>query len=240
MRIRAAFLICAALAMGAAGAYAANNPPLAGEWNIQPTGRAASSGELVFRMTPGDGTDPLEITVPVLSGDNDIAVARDIRRVLSTQLRRDRYTVELGEGANVMVRDPGGQPNFSLELLTSDVDNLRVAVQSVTPAASPTVRPQTQPAEDPSQVPPSGPDDAPPPVRTPQPSTPTPRPSTPTPQPSMPPPSPSTPIPSPSTPPPTPGTPVPQPSTPSPPGPAAPPPNATGGAGDGASAPPPG
>jgi hypothetical protein len=238
MNLRAAFLIGTACALAALAAHAANNPPLSGEWNIQPTGRAASSGELVFRMTPGDGGDPREITVSVLSGDTDMAVARDIRRVLSSQLRRDRFTVELGAGANVLVRDPGGQPNFSLELLTSDVDNLRVAVQPVTPAASPTVRPQAEPAAVPTPTPSANPGNAPPPVSTPQPATPTPAPTTPVPRPSTPAPGPATPTPRPAIPPPSPSTPVPQPSTPSPPGPSAPPPG-TSGAGDGPSAPPP-
>ena len=44
-------------------------------------------------------------------------MARSIRRALSSQLRRDRYNVQLGEGANVLVSDPRGQPNFSLELV---------------------------------------------------------------------------------------------------------------------------
>lgn len=202
--------------------------------------RAASSGELVFRMTPGDGGDPREITVSVLSGATDLAVARDIRRAMGSQLRRDRFTVELGEGANVLVRDPGGRPNFSLELLTSDVDNLRVAVQPVTPAASPTVRPQAEPAEVPAPTPSVNPGNEPPPVRAPQPTIPIPRPSTPTPRPTTPAPAPSVPTPQPSTPLPAPETPVPQPSTPSTRGPATSQPDASGRTGEGANAPPPG
>src|SRR5215203_5639463 len=105
-----------------AGAIAANNAPLSGTWNIAPTGSAASTGELLFRMTPGDGGDPVEVTVSVTSGTNEIGVARDIRQALSTQLARDRFNVRLGEGANVLVSDPRGRPNFSLELVDSDVE----------------------------------------------------------------------------------------------------------------------
>jgi hypothetical protein len=136
-----------------AGAIAANNTPLSGAWNIAPSGSAASTGELVFRMTPGDGSDPVEVTVSVRTGTTDIGVARDIRQALSAQLRRDQFNVRLGEGANVLVTDPRGKPNFSLELLDSDVENLRVVVQSVAAAAPPTVPQQAIPATPPQTAP---------------------------------------------------------------------------------------
>jgi hypothetical protein len=144
--------LMASLAM-CAGAMAANNPPLSGTWNIAPSGSAGSTGELLFRMTPDDGGDPVEVTVTVSSGTNEIGVARDIRQALSTQLARDRFNVQLGEGANVLVSDPRGRANFSLELLDSDVENLRVVVQSVDATASPTVPEQAVPAVPPQTAP---------------------------------------------------------------------------------------
>jgi hypothetical protein len=149
-----------AVALAAASLFAASAPPLAGEWNILPTGSAASSGDLLFRITRGDGSDPVEIEVPVMAGASDRAVAGNIRRALGAHLPNDRYRVVQGEGANVLVRDPRGKPNFSIELVTSDVDNLRVAVRSVAPAASPTVRPQAEPTPEPG-VPPPAPANAP-------------------------------------------------------------------------------
>jgi len=133
----------------AASAFAATAPPSAGVWNIATTGKAASSGDLEFRVTAIDGSDPVEISVPVIAGATEEAMARAIRRVLSSQLPRERYSVELGEGGNVLVSDPRGRPNFTVELMNSDIDNVRVAVQSVTPAAAPTVPTQAVPAEPP-------------------------------------------------------------------------------------------
>ena len=144
--------LMASLAM-CTGAIAANNAPLSGTWNIAPTGSAASSGELLFRVTPGDGGDPVEVTVTVSSGTNDLGVARDIRQAMSAQLARDRFNVQLGEGANVLVSDPRGRPNFSLELVDSDVENLRVDVRSVDATASPTVPERAVPAVPPPAVP---------------------------------------------------------------------------------------
>ena len=229
---RATFLIAAALV--AASALAANGPPLSSAWNIATSGSAASSGDLAFRITPGDGSNPVDITVPVISGASQESVARSIGRALSSQLRRDLYSVQLGENANVLVSDPRGQPNFSLELVDSDIENVRVAVKSVTPAAPPTVPAQAAPAEAPLTT--SPPNNVPgnattppresPPVIAPSQTIPAPA-DTP---PAAPPPANSPPLPNPS-PPPTNSPPLPNPS---------PPPTAIDAAGAPASAPPPG
>jgi hypothetical protein len=187
---RAIFLIAALVA---ATALAASGPPLASAWNIATTGKAASSGDLDFRITPNDGTNPVDITVPVISGASQDSVARSIRRALSSQLRSDHYDVELGENGNVRVSDPRGQPNFSLELVDSNIENVRVAVQSVTPAAPPTVPPQALPAEvppgdastPPREAPPTTAPTAPAPANTP-PAAPPPANSPPLPNPSPP------------------------------------------------------
>jgi hypothetical protein len=210
------------LTFGASKALGANSPPLSGTWNIASSGKAGSSGSLVFRVTPRDGSDPVEISVPVIGGTSEDGVARNIRRALSSQLRADRFDVAMGEGTNVVVSDARGQPNFSLELLDSDVENVRVLVQSVAPVAPPTVPEQQVPATSPQGGPatPPAPGNAAPPVNAP-------------PQPqegastTSPPPNASQPS-------------APVPSNAPPPANPAPPPNATGGAGAPASTPPPG
>src|SRR4051812_13864815 len=147
MRPRVTFITVLAglmgLGWGVHSAFGANDAPLSATWNIAPSGRAASSGELLFRMTPADGSDPVEITVGVLSGSSDVSIARSIRGTLATSLRADQFNVTMGEGANVRVSDQRGQPRFSLELVDSDVENLRVVVQSAEPTASPTVPAQS-------------------------------------------------------------------------------------------------
>jgi hypothetical protein len=175
MRSRASLVIISiaaslvGLVFGANKAFGANSPPLSGTWNIASSGKAGSSGDLVFRMTPGDGGDPVEISVPVIGGTGEDGIARNIRRALSSQLRPDHFNVAMAEGANVVVSDARGQPNFSLELLDSDVENVRVLVQSVTPVAPPTVPEQQVPANPPqgSPEPPPAPGNAVPPVNAP-------------------------------------------------------------------------
>jgi hypothetical protein len=200
-------------------ASAANTLPLSNEWHISPSGTAASSGELLFRVTSADGEDATEVTVFVLSGSNETGVASSIRRALNTQLRADRFNVQPGEGANILL-SASPPDNFSLELIDSDVENVRVVVQSAAPVAPPTVPRQATPVNPAQPSTPPAPGDAipPPPAAPPENAS----------QPAAPPPSNSPPLPN--------G--APPPNAPGGDGASAPPPNASPGNGP-ASAPPP-
>lgn len=150
MMIRALLIALTVAAAQVAGA--ANTPPLSEAWNIASSGKASSSGELLFRVTPGDGGDATEITVSVASGTDDTGVANNIRKALNSQLRADRFNVQQGEGANVLLTSQR-EPGFSIELINSDVENVRVVVQSATPVAPPTVPRQATPANPPTNPP---------------------------------------------------------------------------------------
>jgi len=194
MSIRAILIVSAVLFAPLAGA--ANTPPLSGAWSIVSTGTAASSGELLFRVTPSDGEGATEVTVFVLSGSNDMSVASNIRRALNSQLRADKFNVEPGQGANVLLTSQA--KDFSLELIDSDVENVRVTVQSTTPVAPPTVPRQAAPANAPRPAtPPAHGDALPPPAVTEPPAN--------TSEPAVPPPDNGPPLPDASPPPNTPG-----------------------------------
>jgi len=179
VNLRALLTATAASLLAAVGVAA---PPLSGSWNITPSGSAASSGELLFRVAPAGG-DSVKIAVPVRNGSDDVAIARAIRQALSAELGR-AYKVELGEGANVLVSDPRGKPSFSIELLDSPVNGLRVSVRNIEPAATPTVpsqetpaiaTPPTTPAQPGAATPPTeNPVEAMPPASAPPPGTPPP------------------------------------------------------------------
>jgi hypothetical protein len=170
MNIRTIACACL-LGLVAPCAMAVNDPPLAEAWDIRTTGVASSSGDIVLRVTPPDGSDPVEITVPVLAGATDLEVARAIRRALSSQLRSDQFNVSVGDSANVLVTNPRGRAIFGVGLVTSDVDSMRIFVNSATTLAVPVAPPmQTVPASGAGVTPPES-------------STPLPQKSTPTPQP---------------------------------------------------------
>ena len=189
---------------------------------------AGSSGELRFRLSDQANDDSIEITVFVLSGTNETGVASSIRRALSAQLDAQRFDVDAGEGANVQLSSDRND-RFSLELIDSDIDDVRVVVSSAAPVAPPTVPPQRMPANSPAipSTPPAPGDANPPPA--PGPATP----SSPPADSSAPPANPSAPPASPSAPPASPSAPPPDASAPEKTSPA------NGGAGAPASAPPP-
>ena len=228
--------------VGAGVVRAADAPPISGAWSITSSGTAETSGELLFRVT-GQGRSPVEVTVFVLSGSNETGVASSIRKAFSSQLDNSRYDVATGEGANVMVTADANNRGFSVELVDSDIQNVRVMVQSATPVAPPTVPPQQMPANPPAtpRTPPAPGDANPPAQEAPLEFPPTqPGPAAP----SAPPAEPSAPPTEPSAPPAGPTAPPSESSAP-PANPTAPPPapggtaSANGGAGAPASAPPP-
>jgi hypothetical protein len=138
---------------------------LASSWIITPSGSAASSGELLFRVAPAGG-ESMRVAVPVRSGSDDMTIAREIRQALSARLGRT-YKVEQGEGANVLVSDSRGKPSFSIDLLDSPVVGLRVSVRNIEPAATPTVPSQSTPATTPPPPTPAQPGAAAPPTESP-------------------------------------------------------------------------
>jgi hypothetical protein len=150
--------------VGAGAVQAANSPPIAAAWNITSSGKAGSSGELRFRVSDQANDDSVEITVFVLSGTNETGVASSIRRALSNQLDAQRFDVDTGEGANVQLSTDRND-RFSLELIDSDIDDVRVVVSSATPVAPPTVPQQQSPANSPAipSTPPAPGDANPPP-----------------------------------------------------------------------------
>jgi hypothetical protein len=159
-----ALLIGTAASLLAAVAVAA--PPLSGSWNITPSGSAASSGQLLFRVAHA-GSEGIRVIVPVRSGSDDIAVARAVRQAFDAQLGRN-YKVELGEGANVLISDSRGKPSLAIELLDSAIEGLRVSVRNIEPAATPTVPSQSTPAVDAPAPTPAQPGAATPPTENPQ------------------------------------------------------------------------
>jgi hypothetical protein len=159
--VKIRIMLIATIAAIAQVAGAANSLPVSNAWNIAPSGNATSSGELHFRMTAGDA-NPVDITVPIMSGAKEGSIARYIQRALSSQLRTHHIDVEAGEGANVILKG-GGETGFSVELVRSDVENVRVAVRSAEPAVPPTVPKQSTPANPPTPATPPAPGDAVPP-----------------------------------------------------------------------------
>ena len=58
------------------------------------------------------------------------AVAKGLRDALAAKLSPQRYTVEVDDGEDVLIKKKEGQPDFSFELVESDVQDITIKIQS--------------------------------------------------------------------------------------------------------------
>jgi len=117
----ASSLLLAAMAFADAG-------PTANKWRIELDGQALKTGDIQFRVTPRQG-ESTDITVSIRSGRAENNVAKDIRDALAAKLPPDRYSVEVDDGEDILIKKKEGQPDFALELLESNVQNVSIKIE---------------------------------------------------------------------------------------------------------------
>src|SRR5689334_18134928 len=114
-------LVLAALAF-------ADASPTSNKWRIELSGQALTTGELVFRVTPSQG-EATDVAVAVKSGRAENNVAKDVRDAFASQLSPQRFSIEVDDGEDVLVKKKDGQPDFALELVEASVQNVTVKVE---------------------------------------------------------------------------------------------------------------
>lgn len=106
----------------------ADAPTASNKWRIELSGQALTTGELVFRVTPRQG-EATDISVNIRSGRGENDVAKDVRDAFAARLSPQRYSVEVDDGEDILVKKKEGQPDFSLELLEASVQNVSIKVE---------------------------------------------------------------------------------------------------------------
>jgi len=106
----------------------ADAPSSANKWRIEMSGQALTSGDIVFRVTPRQG-ESVDVSVGIKSGRAENNVAKDVRDALAAKLSPDRYTVEVDDGEDVLIKKKEGQPDFAVELVDSNVRNVSIKVE---------------------------------------------------------------------------------------------------------------
>jgi hypothetical protein len=101
----------------------------ANKWRLELDGAAVKTGDITFRLTPRQG-DATDVVVSIVAGRKENAVAKDVRDALAAKLSPQRYTVEVDDGEDVLIKKKEGQPDFSFELVESDVQNITIKIQS--------------------------------------------------------------------------------------------------------------
>ena len=106
----------------------ADASPTSNKWRIEMSGQALTTGEILFRVTPRQG-EAVDVNVGIRSGRDENNVAKDVRDALAAKLSPDRYTVEVDDGEDILIKKKEGQPDFALELVESNVQNVSIKVE---------------------------------------------------------------------------------------------------------------
>jgi len=106
----------------------ADASPTSNKWRIEMSGQALTTGDIVFRVTPRQG-EAVDVVVGIKSGRAENNVARDVRDALAAKLSPDRYSVEVDDGEDILIKKKEGQPDFALELVESSVQNVSIKVE---------------------------------------------------------------------------------------------------------------
>jgi hypothetical protein len=106
----------------------ADASPTSNKWRIELDGQALKTGDMLFRVTPRQG-EPTDVAVNVRSGRAENNVAKDVRDAFAAKLGPDRYSIEVDDGEDVLIKKKEGQPDFALELVESDVQNVSVKIE---------------------------------------------------------------------------------------------------------------
>jgi hypothetical protein len=98
------------------------------KWRIELDGTAQKTGDIQFRVTPRQG-ESVDVVATIRSGRGEENVAKDVRDAFAAKLDPERYTVEVDDGQDVLIKKKEGQPDFALELIESDVRAVNIKVE---------------------------------------------------------------------------------------------------------------
>ncbi|HET9862713.1 MAG TPA: hypothetical protein VFP37_04670 [Steroidobacteraceae bacterium] len=102
--------------------------PTSNKWRIELDGQALTDGNLQFRVTPRQG-EPIDVVANIRSGRAENNVARDVRDAFAAKLDPQRYSVEVDDGEDILIKKKDGQPDFALEFIESNVRNVNIKVE---------------------------------------------------------------------------------------------------------------
>ena len=127
MKLRAFTSAIGATLLLAALTYAGTTPT-ANKWRIELDGQSQSSGDLQFRITPRQG-ESIDVTATIRKGRAENNVAKDVRDAFAAKLSPERYSVEVDDGEDILIKKKDGQPDFALELIESSVQNVSIKIE---------------------------------------------------------------------------------------------------------------
>ena len=98
------------------------------KWRLEFSGNAESDGRIVLELAPDQG-EPMRATAQVAKGRSENGVARDVRDALKAQVGQ-RYSVEVDDGEDVLVKRKRGERDFVITIVENSVDGVRIHVDA--------------------------------------------------------------------------------------------------------------
>jgi len=97
------------------------------DYRISVNHDAGSDGEIIFRVTPKEGTAK-DVKVAIKKGTSENDVARAIKKAFVDQLGTKDQNIEMESGENVIIERSRHAKDISLLLVTSTVKGITVKV----------------------------------------------------------------------------------------------------------------
>ena len=112
--------LCLGLAAFAAAAGVEN------KWRLQFSGNAESAGRIVLELSPSVG-EPIRASADIPQGLGENDVAKSVRGALQAQAGK-RYSVEVDDGEDVLVKKHHGERDFIVTVVENSVQGVRIGV----------------------------------------------------------------------------------------------------------------
>ena len=120
--IRAAIAFCAVVSLVAIGPVANAEP--SNKWRILFNHSVDDTGEVVFRITPLNGT-PIDVATQLPKGKTENQVAQLVKKSLKAKLGKG-YKVEVDDFEDVLIKKAGKTPKFEVTLASSTVSGVSI------------------------------------------------------------------------------------------------------------------
>jgi hypothetical protein len=114
---------CLTLAAFAAAAAGVEN-----KWRLQFSGNAESDGRIVLELSPSEG-EPTRASADIARGLGENDVAKSVRSALQAQAGM-RYSVEVDDGEDVLVKKHHGERDFIVTIVENSVRGVRIGVDA--------------------------------------------------------------------------------------------------------------
>jgi len=120
--IRKAISLCVVASIAAIGSLANAEP--SNKWRIVFDHSTDAAGEVVFRISPLNGT-PIDVTTQLPKGTSENRAARLVRDSLREALGKG-YKVEVDDAESVLIKKKGKTPDFDVSMASSTVSGLTI------------------------------------------------------------------------------------------------------------------